>query len=121
MLNHSHNRTTLSGDEIVGELLNNGTATVKTVEITAILYDDKDDVIGKERSGTSPYTINPRETATFAIEIFDEPIKSTASSYDFTAKWKNEYLFSSYFTKFIGDEISADRIGGGEGDDDNGV
>lgn len=112
-------------DELVGEILNNGTATIKAVEMTAIFYDDEDDIIGNERSGTSPYTINPGETASFTIEIFDDAVKINASSYDFTAKWKDEYLSSSYFTRLIGSEISDDDSGVGEegdvddDDDDN--
>jgi hypothetical protein len=104
-------------DNLVGEILNNGTATIKAVEMTAIFYDDQDDIIGNERSGTSPYTINPGDTASFTIEIFDEAIKINASSYDFTAKWKDEYLSTNYFMRLSGDEISANN--NGEGDDDD--
>lgn len=104
-------------DNLVGEILNNGTATIKAVEMTAIFYDDQDDIIGNERSGTSPYTINPGETASFTIEIFDEAIKINASSYDFTAKWKDEYLSTNYFMRLSGDEISANN--NGEDDDDD--
>jgi len=107
----------LFSDKITGSILNNGTATVKSVEITAIFYDD-DDIIGKERSGTSPYTINPGQSATFTIVTYDEAVKSNASSYDFTAKWKDEYLFSSYFTMLTGGETSEDNSGEGN-DDDN--
>jgi len=115
LLSHAHNSERLFVDEITGEILNNGTTTIKAVRMTAIVYDDEDDIIGTERSGTSPYTINPGDKATFTIEIYDEPIKSAASSYDFTAKWKDEYLFSSYFTSFAGGEISSDE----DEDDDN--
>lgn len=52
-------------------ILNNGATTIKEGEITAILYDDLDDIIGNERSGTSPHTINPGYKATFTIEISD--------------------------------------------------
>ncbi|MGD9533515.1 MAG: FxLYD domain-containing protein [Candidatus Nitrosocosmicus sp.] len=116
LLSHTYNSERLFADKITGEILNNGTATIKAVRMTAIVYDDEDDIIGTERSGTSPYTINPGDKATFTIEIYDEPIKSAASSYDFTVKWKDEYLFSSYFTSFAGDEISDDD-GSGENDD----
>jgi hypothetical protein len=109
-------------DELIGEILNNGTATIKAVEMTSIFYDDQDDIIGNAASGTTPYTINPGDTASFTIKITDEAIKINASSYDFTAKWKDEYLASSYFTQLTGGEIS-DNSGGGDngddGDDDN--
>ncbi|HYF99553.1 MAG TPA: FxLYD domain-containing protein [Candidatus Saccharimonadales bacterium] len=106
-------------DEIVGEILNNGTATIKAVEMTAIFSDDQDDIIGTADSGTSPYTINPGDTASFTIKIFDEAIKVNASSYDFTAKWKDEYLASSYFTRLTGGEISDDNSNGENDDPDD--
>jgi len=106
-------------DELVGEILNNGTATIKAVRITASFYDDQDEILGTEYSGTTPFTINPTNTAAFTIKISDESIKSNATSYDFTAKWKDEYLSSNYFTRLIGGEISADNSGGGEDDDDD--
>lgn len=118
LLNHRYNNVGLFSAEIAGEILNNGTATVKAVEITAIFYNDQDDVIGKERSGTSPYSINPGDKATFKIQIFDNVIKDSVSSYDFTAKWKDEYLFSSYFTSLPGAEISDGNSGGDDDDED---
>jgi len=121
LLSHIYSSTGAFADELVGEILNNGTATVKAVEITAIFYDDQDDIIDNERSGTTPYTVNPGDKAAFTIEIFDEAVKSNASSYEFTAKWKDEYLASSYFTRLIGGEISGDDNTGEENneDDDN--
>ena len=121
LLSHIYSSTGVFADELVGEILNNGTATVKAVELTAIFYDDQDDIIDNERSGTSPYTVNPGDKSTFTIEIFDEAINSNASSYEFTAKWKDEYLASSYFTRLIGGEISVDDNSGEENneDDDN--
>jgi len=121
LLSHIYSSTGVFADELKGEILNNGTATVKAVEITAIFYDDQDDIIDNERSGTSPYTVNPGDKATFTIEIFDEAIKSNTFSYEFTAKWKDEYLASSYFTRLIGGEISIDDDSGEENneDDDN--
>ncbi|MGD9534960.1 MAG: FxLYD domain-containing protein [Candidatus Nitrosocosmicus sp.] len=117
LLNHNYNSEGLFSNELAGEILNNGTATIKAVEITGIFYDDQDNIIGKERSGTNPYAIKPGGKATFNIEIFDEGTKTNASSYDFTAKWKDEYLFSSYFTRLTGGEISSD--GDDDADDDN--
>jgi hypothetical protein len=118
LLSQSYSNIGLFADGIVGSILNNGTATIKAVEMTAIFYDDQDEIIGNSDSGTSPYTINPGDTASFTIEIFDEAIKVNASSYDFTTKWKDEYLSSSYFTRLAGGEISDKNNGGGEEGDD---
>lgn len=119
LLNQRYSSEGSFTDEIVGSILNNGTATIKAVEMTAIFYDDQDDIIGNADSGTSPYTINPGDRAAFTIEIFDEAIKINASSYDFTAKWKDEHLSNNYFTRLIGGEISDNNNGEEDGDDDD--
>lgn len=116
LLSHNYNSKAFA-DEIVGSILNNGTATIKAVEITAIFYDDQDEIIGNADSGTSPYTVNQGDSATFTIELFDEAVKINATSYDFTAKWQDEYLSSSYFTRFTGDETS--ESSGGEDDEED--
>jgi hypothetical protein len=97
--------------------LNAGTDAIKAVRITAIFHDDQDDIVGSAYSGTTPSTINSGNTAIFNIEITDEGIKSNATGYEFTAKWKDEYLASSYFTRLIGGDISTDDDNEG-GDDD---
>lgn len=104
-------------DQLVGEILNAGIDAIKAVRITAIFHDDQDDIVGSAYSGTTPSTINPGNTAIFNIEITDEGIKSNATGYEFTAKWKDEYLASSYFTRLIGGDISTDDDNEG-GDDD---
>ncbi|HYF99545.1 MAG TPA: FxLYD domain-containing protein [Candidatus Saccharimonadales bacterium] len=105
-------------DDLVGEILNNGTDTIKAVETTAIFYNDQDDIIGNATSGTTPYTIKPGDTASFTIKMLDEAIIMNASSYDFTAKWKDEYLANSYFTQVAWGETS-DNNGDDDGDDDD--
>jgi hypothetical protein len=37
-------------------------------------------------SGTTPYSVNPGDSAAFTIEIIDDAIRINASSYDFTVK-----------------------------------
>ena len=106
LLSHSYNRDSLIADAVTGEILNNGTGIIKAVEMTAIFYNDGDDVIGNERSGTNPFAIKPGDRAVFTIQIIDEVIKNAISNYDFTAKWKDEYLANNYFVTFTGDEIS---------------
>ena len=46
LLNQRYNSEGLFADEIAGEILNTGTATIKAVQMTAIFYDDQDDIIG---------------------------------------------------------------------------
>ncbi|WP_134485140.1 FxLYD domain-containing protein [Candidatus Nitrosocosmicus franklandus] len=106
-------------DELIGEILNNGTATIKAVEMTAIFYDEDDETIGSADSGTSPYTINPGDTASFTIEVFDEAVKANASSYDFTAKWKDEFLSNNYFIRLAGGDISDDTSNDGDDEEED--
>ena len=91
-------------DEIVGVILNNGTATARSVEISAIFFDDRGRTVGHESGGTSPSTISPGDRSDFTLQILDEAIKSNATSYDFTVKWQDEQSFG-YFTKSTGGEI----------------
>ena len=105
-------------DEIVGVILNNGTATARSVEISAIFFDDQGRTVGHESGGTSPTTIGPGDNSDFALQILDEAIKSNATDYDFTVKWQDEQSFS-YFTKSTGGEIT-DNSGGIDADGDDG-
>lgn len=106
------------GDEIVGEILNNGTDTAKSVEISAIFYDDGGGTIGYESSGTSPSTINSGDRSTFTLEIFDPVIMSDIARYDFTIKWEGEHS-SNYFARLTGGEISDNSGDNGSDDDDD--
>ncbi|MDN5846646.1 MAG: FxLYD domain-containing protein [Candidatus Nitrosocosmicus sp.] len=87
--------------EIVGEILNNGTATAKSVEISAICHDDQGSIIGYESDRTNPSTINPGDKSEFTIQILDQVIKSNTDSYEFTVKWQGEYS-SHYFATLTG-------------------
>ena len=108
-------------DDIVGVILNNGTATARSVEISAIFFDDGGRTVGHESGGTSPTTIGPGDRSDFTLQILDEAIKSNATGYDFTVKWQDEQSFS-YFTKSTGGEITDNSEGndadGDDGDDD---
>jgi hypothetical protein len=107
-------------DEIVGVILNNGTATAKSVEISAIFYDDDGGVIGHESAGTHPSSIGSGDTSNFTIQIMDEAIKSNATSYDFALKWQDEHSFG-YFMKAPGGEIEEDSDGeDSDGEDSDG-
>ncbi|MDQ2685696.1 MAG: hypothetical protein M3Y25_07630, partial [Thermoproteota archaeon] len=103
-------------DEIIGEVLNNGTANAKSVEISAIFYNDSG-TIGSESDGTSPSTINTGERSTFTLEILDPVIINDAESYEFTIKWQDESS-SDRFTRLAGGEIADDSGGDDSGEDE---
>ena len=110
-------------DEIVGEILNNGTDTVRAVEASAIFYNNSG-IVGYESDRTDPTTIDPGERAMFVLPIIDEIIRSDAESYDFTFKWQDDYA-RDYFARLTGGEISDEGdsdsdSGGDDGDSDSG-
>ena len=104
-------------DEIVGEILNNGTDIAKSVEISAIFYNDSG-IVGSESGRPDPTTISSGDRSVFTLPLVDEVIRSNAESYEFTIKWQDEQSLD-YFTRLTGGEISDDDSGGG-GDDDSG-
>src|SRR5688500_11660784 len=73
-------------DEIVGEILNNGTGSAKSVEISAVFYNDSG-IVGSESTRLNPTTINSGDRSMFTLELVDEVIKSNAETYEFTIKW----------------------------------
>ena len=77
-------------DEIVGEILNNGTNIAKSVEISAVFYNDSG-IIGSESSRLDPTTINSGDRSVFTLQLVDEVIKSDPERYEFTIKWQDEY------------------------------
>ena len=105
-------------DEIVGEILNNGTDIAKSVEISAVFYNDSG-IIGSDSSRTDPRNINPGERSTFTIELGNEVIMSDPERYEFTLKWQDDYL-SNYFVGLTGGEITDDSGGDDSGGDDSG-
>jgi hypothetical protein len=117
LLSHQYNSIGFN-DEIVGEILNNGTDTAKSVEISAIFYNDSG-VIGHESSGTDPTTINSGGKSVFTLPLVDPVIRSDAESYDFTLKWQDEQLVN-YFLRFTGGDIAVDDGGGDDGGGDDG-
>ncbi|WP_134484997.1 hypothetical protein [Candidatus Nitrosocosmicus franklandus] len=104
-------------DQLVGEILNNGTHTAKSVEISALFYNDSG-IVGHESSGTDPTTISAGDKSTFTLQIDDEVIRSEAEGYEFTLKWKDEQS-TDYFLRISGGEI-AESVGRDDGDDSSG-
>ncbi len=105
-------------DEIVGEILNNGTDTAKSVEISATFYNDSG-IIGSESSRLNPTTINSGDRSVFTLQLIDEAIKSNAERYEFTIKWQDEHS-SDYFARLTGGEIAENSGGDDSGGDDSG-
>ena len=95
-----------------GEILNNGTDTVRAVEVSAIFYNDSG-IVGYESDRTDPTTIDSAERAVFVLPIIDEVILSDAENYEFTIKWQDEYS-RDYFVRLTGGDIPDDSDSGGD-------
>jgi hypothetical protein len=116
LLSQNYNNTGFV-DAIVGEILNNGTDTAKSVEISAVFYNDSG-IIGSESTGTDPTTINSGDKSVFTLQLVDPVVRSDAESYEFTLKWQDEQSVD-YFTTLTGGEIP-ENIDGEDGIVDDG-
>ena len=59
---------------ITGEVLNNDTVRISSVRVSAILYDNRSQIIGEDSAHTSPSGIPTGMSAPFEINIFDTSI-----------------------------------------------
>ncbi|ALI35801.1 hypothetical protein NMY3_01598 [Candidatus Nitrosocosmicus oleophilus] len=105
-------------NEIVGEILNNGTDTAKSVEISAVFYNDSG-IIGSEKGRLDHTTINSGDRSVFTIQPEVEIINNNPESYEFTIKWKDVNSID-YFASLTGGEIADDSGGDDSGGDDSG-
>ena len=104
-------------DAIVGEILNNGTDTAKSVEISAVFYNDSG-IIGSEKGRLDHTTINSGDRSVFTIQPEVEIINNNPESYEFTIKWKDVNSID-YFASLTGGEIADDSGGDDSGGDGN--
>src|SRR5688500_7937590 len=105
-------------EEIVGEILNNGTDIAKSVEISAVFYNDSG-IIGSESDRLDPTTINSGDRSVFTLQLVDEVIRSDPERYEFTIKWQDDYS-SNYFASLTGAEIAENSGGDDSGGGDSG-
>jgi hypothetical protein len=77
------------GDNIVGEVENNGTATADFVQITASFYDLNGQIVGSEFTYADPSSIEPGSRSPFEIFITSEAIQDETERYEFTLQWTN--------------------------------
>lgn len=80
-----------SGDEIIGEVLNNGSGTAEFVKISISFYDQNHQIIDYESSYADPSTIEPGQRSPFVVFISsDSPIeKQMAASYEIIVQWRD--------------------------------
>ena len=80
-----------SGDEIIGEVLNNGSGTAEFVKISISFYDQNHQIIDYESSYADPSTIEPGQRSPFVVYInSDSPVeKQMSASYEIIVQWRD--------------------------------
>ena len=72
------------GDEIVGEILNNGTRSLGMfdIPISASFYDSAGQLVGSENGFLEGQEVGEGDRAAFSISILDESLLQDAVTYD---------------------------------------
>ena len=87
------------GDQIVGEVINNGTAGAEHVELTFSLYDASHSIRGTEYAVTQPSDILPSERASFVMFIPEDVVQlNRLTHYDIVVDWVNPDGTTEYET-----------------------
>jgi hypothetical protein len=83
LLSNRYNRDTLS-NEIVGEVLNNGTGPLDKydIHINAYFYDSAGVLVGSEQGFIDAQTLSPGDRSAFNVFITDDAIMNEAATYD---------------------------------------
>ena len=106
------------GDEIVGEVMNNGTYTAEYVKVSASFYDQSGGIIGSEFTYAEPSTIRPGDRAAFTMYISSEAIEDNTERYEFTIQWNDED-FNEFSNRITGTQaVSIENDNNDSGDND---
>jgi len=80
------------GDQIVGEILNNGTITAEYAKVSVSFYDANGAILGSEFTYADPSTLAPGQRAAFTIFITSDTIEDDTKTYEFTLQWRDNDL-----------------------------
>jgi hypothetical protein len=109
------------GGEIVGEVLNNGTADAQFVEALATFRDSASTVIGTSFGFADPHQVSAKDSAPFNILITSEIVQDQAATYDLTLQWQD--MEANEFSKDVLSkqpfEYGVSSTGSGRGGADN--
>jgi hypothetical protein len=104
------------GDEIVGEILNNGTITAEYAKVSVSFYDENGAILGSQYTYTDPSTIAPGQKAAFNIFITSDTIEDDTETYEFTLQWQDND-FNDFSKRITGEQVQA--IDDNDNDNDN--
>jgi hypothetical protein len=109
------------GDEIVGEILNNGTIAAEFAKVTVSFYDENSAILGSESTYADPSTISPGQRAAFTIFITSDAIEDDTETYEFTLQWQDSDS-NDYSKRITGEPTQTnDNDDGSNTNDDNGI
>ncbi len=106
-----------SGDKIVGEVINNGSASAQSVKVSVSFYNQNGSIVGSASSPTDPTTIEPGNKAAFNVPISSDTIESDTENYELILQWKD----TQHAVRVIGEQAEGgdDTDSGGGDDTDN--
>jgi hypothetical protein len=91
------------GDEIVGEILNNGTITAEYAKVSVSFYDANGAILGSEFTYADPSTLAPGQRAAFTIFITSDTIADDTETYEFTLQWQDND-FNEFSKRITGEQ-----------------
>jgi hypothetical protein len=94
------------GDEIVGEVLNNGTITAEYAKVSVSFYDENGAILGSQFTYTDPSTLAPGQKAAFTIFISSDTIEDDTETYEFTLQWQDND-FNDFSKRITGEQVQA--------------
>ncbi|HET6589500.1 MAG TPA: FxLYD domain-containing protein [Candidatus Nitrosocosmicus sp.] len=106
------------GDEIIGEILNNGTITAEYAKVSVSFYDENGAILGSDFTYTDPSTIAPDQKTAFNIFITSDTIEDDTETYEFTLQWQNND-FNDFSKRITGEQVQAIDNDDNDNDDDN--
>jgi hypothetical protein len=74
ILSHNNYYDNTGGLHIVGEIINESTEEMRSVQVTASFYDASNQIIGTQNTYTSPMNLQPGQRAPFDIRVYEGSI-----------------------------------------------
>ncbi len=105
------------GDEIVGEILNNGTITAEYAKVSVSFYDANGAILGSEFTYADPSTLVPGQRAAFTIFITSDTIEDDTETYEFTLQWQDND-FNEFSKRITGQQVQTND---NDNNNDNGL
>ena len=99
LLSHRYNQGQF-GDEIVGEILNNGSRSLGMfdIPISASFYDSAGQLVGSENGYIENQKVSGGDRLAFTISILDESLLTDAATYDLIVD-NERVVQGSFFTR----------------------